>query len=106
MSAPAVAVSQDGKKVAAAWKDVRKGSPRVWWASGPDASFTRDAAVDEKDVERNHPSLAVEADGTFWLAWEEGRDAQARVRARSTGKGDKPRELADATAGVPAFPVL
>ena len=32
MSAPAVAVTQDGKRFAAAWKDVREGSPRVWWA--------------------------------------------------------------------------
>ena len=105
MSAPAVAVSQDGKTVAAAWKDVRKGSPRVWWASGNDATFTKDAPVDERDAERNHPSLAVEPDGTFWLVWEEGRDAQARVRARSTAKGDRPREVADAKDGVPAFPV-
>ena len=106
MSAPAVAVSQYGKRVAAAWKDVRKGSPRVWWASGPDATFAGDAPVDEKDAERNHPSVAVETDGTFWIAWEEGRDAQSRVRARSSSKGDKPRDVAAANEGVPADPVV
>jgi hypothetical protein len=105
MSAPAVAVSQDGKRFAAAWKDVRKGSPRVWWAFGADPTFAKDAPVDEPKVERNHPSLAVEADGTFWVAWEEGRDAQARVRARSSAKDGKPRDVADAAQGVPAYPV-
>lgn len=106
MSAPAVAVAEDGKTVAAAWKDVRKGAPRVWWASGPDATFTKDAPVDPKDAERNHPSVALEPDGTLWIAWEEGRGADLRVRARSTAKGAAPRDLADPAQGVPAFPVL
>jgi hypothetical protein len=106
MSAPAVAVSADGKKCAAAWKDVRKGAPRVWWAFAAEPRFAKDMPVDEPKAERDHPSLAVDEAGTFWVAWEEGRGEKARVVARSSAQGEAPRVLAEAAGGVPAFPVL
>jgi len=106
MSMTAVAVTPDGSKCAVAWKDVRTGSPRVWWSEGPAAKFSKDVALAEGGTaEQNHPALALDATGTGWLAWEEGRGRDALVRLRSFPGGD-PRDLADASQGVPAFPVL
>src|SRR5262245_17378837 len=105
MSAPAVAVSPDGKKFAAAWKDVREKSPRVWWAFSSKPRFAKDTAVaPEPNADRDHPSLAIDASGSFWAAWEETRGGQASVRARA--EGGKPLDVSDAPQGKPAFPVV
>jgi hypothetical protein len=113
MSAPAVAVTHDGKKFAAAWKDVREGGPRVWWAFSLESSdssaprFPPDTAIaSEPKGMRDHPSLAADESGAFWAAWEESRDAKAGVRARSSAARAAALDLADAPQGKPAFPVI
>src|SRR5438477_1064568 len=107
MSAPAVAVSLDGQRFAAAWKDVREGSPRVWWAFSREPKFTGDAPIaDDARAERNHPSLAADDRGEFWVAWEEGRGTSARIRARSSVVKDPVRDVADSSAGTPSYPVV
>ena len=107
MSAPAVAVSPDGKKFAAAWKDVREGAPRVWWAFAAEPRFGKDAPIaDEPRLDRDHPSLAAADGGEFWAAWEEGRGASAAIRARSSAPKAAVRDVADAAGGRPSFPVV
>src|SRR5262245_15663048 len=107
MSAPAVAVSPDGRKFAAAWKDVREGGPRVWWAFaiGPKLEDDTPVAFEPKGM-RDHPSLAADATGGFWAAWEESRDGKAAVRARHSEKGSAAFDVSDAPVGKPAFPVV
>ncbi len=107
MSAPAVAVSLDGKRFAAAWKDVREGAPRVWWAFAPEPRFGKDAPIaDEPRSDRDHPSLAATDGGEFWAAWEEGRGAAAGIRARSSAPKATARDVGDASKGRPSFPVI
>jgi len=107
MSAPAVAVSPDGKRFAAAWKDVREGAPRVWWAFASEPRFGKDGPIaDEARVDRDHPSLAAAGGGEFWAAWEEGSGSSAAIRARSSAPKAVARDVADAVAGRPSFPVV
>lgn len=106
MSAPAVAVSPDAKRWAAAWKDVREGSPRVWWAFASEPRFGKDGAVAPGSAERDHPSLAFAGGDVFWVAWEEGLGEQARIRARSSARGADPQDVADAALGAPGYPVV
>src|SRR5262245_23369322 len=107
MSAPAVAVSRDGKRWAAAWKDVREGGPRVWWAFASDRRFGDDKPVaSEPKGMRDHPSIASDAAGEFWAAWEESRDGKPAVRARHSAKGTAALDVSEAPVGKPAFPVV
>lgn len=74
MDAPAVAVSNDGKRIAAAWMDMRAGNRDVQWTVGTAGRFAPEATVhdDAKNVQ-GHPSLAFDAEGTAWCAWEDTR---------------------------------
>jgi hypothetical protein len=106
MSAPAVAVTPDGKQFAAAWKDVREGPPRVWWAQAGKPRFGAESPIaDEPRIDRDHPSLAVGEHGEFWAAWEDGTGRNRHVRARSSST-KVVRDVEDATTGSPAFPVI
>jgi hypothetical protein len=106
MSAPAVAVSPDGKQFAAAWKDVREGPPRVWWAQASKPHFSTDSPIaDEPRVDRDHPSLAVGDRGEFWAAWEDGTGKARHIRARSS-LSKTVHDVGDSTTGSPAFPVI
>lgn len=109
MSAPAVAVSPNGKKFAAAWMDKRTGKddPDVYWAVATSASFGADLplADDVKGVQ-NHPTIAIAKDGTVWVAWEDSRSGQFRIRGRSSAKGDKDRQLSDDGDGAATWPSL
>jgi hypothetical protein len=76
MDAPAVAVSNDGKKFAAAWMDMRSGPNlrHVQWTVGPSGKLAPEAtANDDPKGIQGHPSLAFDADGTAWCAWEDTR---------------------------------
>lgn len=108
MSMTAVAVAKDGARLVVAWKDQRAGASRVWWSSAAaDAKFSNDVPLDEKaTAEQDHPALTFDAAGEAWIVWEEGRGEGARLKWRSGRVGDAPHDLADARAGVPAFPVL
>ena len=72
MDAPQVAVSRDGKSIATAWMDFRAGSNlrHVQWSIGgkPETSASDDAKGGQ-----GHPSLAFDADGIVWCAWEDTR---------------------------------
>lgn len=99
MDAPAVAVSRDGKKVAAAWMDMRAGTNNrdVQWTLG--AGAPESTVNDVSSGAQGHPALAFASDGTLWCAWEDARsgpnarriyvaDAATRRNRPLSGEGE------------------
>ena len=83
MDAPAVAVSNDGRRVAAAWMDMRSGKNDrdVQWTLGGPRSFAREMTVhDVTTGTQGHPSLILDAKGTAWCAWEDSRSGPNATR--------------------------
>ena len=109
MSAPAVAVSPDGKKFAAAWKDVRTGrnDPHVYWSISDSANFTKDSAIDfESKAKQDHPTIALDSSGTAWAVWEDTRSGRQRIWYRSSREGDSGGPISDPREGEASFPVV
>lgn len=107
MSAPAVAVSRDGKKFAAAWKDVRASEPNVFWSVSGTGSFaSEDLLHEDLAGEQDHPALAIDGSGTVWAAWEDSRSGKSRIWTRSSTAGDFGRELSDAADGEASFTAI
>jgi hypothetical protein len=109
MSAPAAAVSADGKKFAAAWMDKRGGAddPNVFWAVSDSPAFGKDALLhDRTRGVQDHPGLAIDAKGTVWAVWEDARSGQQRIWVRSSAPGDRGRELSGAADGPAAYPAV
>jgi hypothetical protein len=108
MDAPAVAVSNDGKTIAAAWMDMRAGANNrdVQWTVGAGGKFPAESPVhDQGQGMQGHPSLVVDKEGVVWCAWEDARGgpnaqriyvAESKTRknipvsAESEGKGGYP----------------
>ncbi len=110
MDAPAVAVSSDGKKIAAAWMDVRSGANNrdVQWTSGAPARLPPESGVhDDPRGLQGHPSLAIAADGTAWCAWEDARGGpnDPRIYARDSKSG-KETAVSSPSEGKAGFPAL
>lgn len=107
MSAPAVAVSKDGKRFTAAWKDMRLGLPQIQWTNSETPTFTADAPVHAQGVGRqDHPSMASSADGTIWIAWEERAAGSQQIWVPSSAVGDQGRALSNPSEGTAAFPTI
>ena len=109
MSAPAVAVSPDGKKFAAAWKDVRTGrsDPHVYWSISDSPNFTQDAAIDfVARAKQDHPTIALDSSGTAWAVWEDTRSGRQRIWYRSSTDGDSGRPVSEPREGEASFPVV
>jgi hypothetical protein len=109
MSAPAVAVSPDGKKFAAAWKDVRTGrdDPHVYWSISESPNFTADAAIDfVARAKQDHPTIALDSSGTAWAVWEDARSGRQRVWHRSSRDGDSGSAVSETREGDASFPVV
>ena len=109
MSAPAVAVSPDGEKFAAAWKDVRTGrnDPHVYWSISDSANFTSDSAIDfVARAKQDHPTIALDSSGTAWAVWEDTRSGQQRIWFRSSAAGDSGRPISESGEGEAGFPVV
>lgn len=110
MDAPAVAVSHDGKTMAAAWMDMRSGPNNrdVQWTLGTGGKFAPEVTVnDDKAGLQGHASLAVAADGTVWCAWEDGRGGpnDQRIYAADS-KTRKNVALTTPAEGKCAYPSL
>jgi len=92
MDAPQVAVSRDGSKIATAWMDFRSGSNarHVQWTLSTGGKFGPELSTsDEAKGTQGHPSLAFDAEGTAWCAWEDtrrGLNAQGIFAADSKTK--------------------
>ncbi len=83
--APALAVSADGKTLAAAWMDTRDLDTdcNVYLAiARVDGKFGRESRVnDDARYYQGHPSVALDAEGVAWVAWEDGRHGIQRIYA-------------------------
>ena len=91
MDAPAVAVSRDGKKVAAAWMDERTGrnDRQVYWTQSTGGAFRKESLLpDDPKGLKGHPSIALDSGGAFHAAWEDMRSGVQRIRYRSAGGKD------------------
>lgn len=91
LDAPAVAVSADGKTVAAAWMDLRDGEndPNVYLAMARDGKFGRESRInDDGRFYQGRPSVGIDAEGVAWVAWEDGRTGVQRIFAGNS-KVDK-----------------
>ncbi len=110
MDAPAVAVSRDGKQMAAAWMDMRAGSNNrdVQWCVGSPAKLGAEkAANDSSQGIQGHPSLAFDAEGTAWIAWEDGRVNPNALRIYvSDARTRKNVAVSAESEGKCAFPTL
>src|SRR5262245_9384961 len=91
MDAPAVAVSRDGKKIAAAWMDQRVGgnNRRVYWTMTSGGTFGRETPFAEigKGIQ-GHPAIAIDAGGALHAAWEDFRSDVQRIHYRTPGGKD------------------
>jgi len=79
---PALAASRDGKMLAAAWMDRRdlERDANIYWAFGPPGKFGRDTDPhDDRRYTQRRPTLAIDADGVVWCAWEDLRVSPQRV---------------------------
>jgi hypothetical protein len=79
---PALAASADGKLLAAAWMDRRdlERDANIYWAYGPAGKFARDTDPhDDRRYTQRRPTLAIDADGVVWCAWEDLRISPQRV---------------------------
>ena len=85
--APSLAVSADGKTVAAAWMDTRDldTDANVYLAFARDGKFARESRVnDDARYYQGHPSVALDAEGVAWVAWEDGRHGTQRIYAANS----------------------
>jgi len=109
MSAPAVAVSKDGKTFAAAWMDQRTGKEQrdAYWSVAKGGDFRKEAPLheDRKGIQ-DHPSVAFDDEGTAWAAWEDGREGKKRIRVRSSSPDFPEKEISTPEEGAAGFPVL
>jgi hypothetical protein len=109
MSAPAVAVSADGKKFVVAWKDLRIGrnDPHVYWSISNRSDSFEDAPIDfEPGAKQNHPSVALDRVGTAWVAWEDTRSKTQRIWVRNSKDKNRGEPISDLDEGEASFPSL
>jgi hypothetical protein len=106
MSAPAVAVSTQHKTFAIAWKDMRKGEPNIYWSIAREPNFKSERLVHPiTKGEQDHPSLAIDQDGTVWIAWEDTRSGKREVRAKSNRNTDE-LLISQPDSAPASYPVL
>jgi hypothetical protein len=106
MSAPAVAVSTQHKTFAIAWKDMRKGEPNIYWSIAREPDFKSERLVHPiTKGEQDHPSLAIDQDGTVWIAWEDTRNGKREVRAKSNRNTDE-LLISQPDSAPASYPVL
>ncbi len=113
MSAPAVAVSKDGKTFAAAWMDQRTGKEQrdAYWSVAEGGDFREESPLhEEREGIQDHPSVAFDEEGTAWAAWEDGRAGRKQVRVRSASASSSAsfaeKEISTPEEGAAGFPVL
>ncbi|MBI4607145.1 MAG: hypothetical protein HY721_34715 [Planctomycetes bacterium] len=115
MSAPAVAASADGKRLAAAWMDQRSrgGELDVYWALTQGGAFRSDERLQaDGRGAQNHPALAADASGVVWAAWEDmpdksrGQRQSIAVRSSAGGEAGKERRLSEEPEGKASYPSI
>lgn len=103
MSAPAVAVSRDGKKTTIAWMMEQKdGNQDVLWTPGGAESMV--TAKDDGD--QNHPTLAIDDKGVSYTVWEDLRGGKPRAWGRTSEKNAKDEPISSDDDGDVGYPVV
>ncbi|HXX93166.1 MAG TPA: hypothetical protein VEN81_06000, partial [Planctomycetota bacterium] len=105
---PTIAVSADGKTVAAAWMDTRfqDSDCNVYLAFSREGKFARDTrANDDARYFQGHPTVALDATGVAWVAWEDGRHGIQRIYAMDS-KTEKNVSLTSPTDTKGSAPCL
>ena len=80
--APAAAFSADGKLFAAAWMDRRDvdRDADIYWVFGPPGKLSQDTdCLDDRRYQQRRPTVAIDADGAVWCAWEDSRQSVQRI---------------------------
>jgi hypothetical protein len=109
MDAPAVAVGPDDKRFAVAWMDLRRGRQErdVFWSVAPSISFGAEKRLSARDEDlQGHPTLAVDAFGTAYAAWEDGRDGTQRIHLARSDRPGVDERVSTEQEGTCLFPVL
>lgn len=110
MSAPAVAVSKDGKKTGSAWMDESsgKGERRVYWSLDRGSAAAIVGPVDPAgEGTQDHPALAITKHDVFWAAWDvKHRGGRRRVWFRSSRENSPPTGVTEDALGDCAYPAL
>jgi hypothetical protein len=110
MDAPAVAVTADGKTVAVAWMDMRRGKNErdVQWSLGSGGKFAPEANVhDVATGVQGRPSLAFDKENVAWCAWEDSRSGPNNVRIYAAdSKSKKNVQISDDAEGKCGYPSL
>ena len=108
MSAPAIAVSRDGKLLAAAWMDEASGERDVRLSLARDGSFGAPETLGEdRSGRQDHPALVFGDDGELWTAWEDGNRGKCRILYRRyVPELGKVEEGSPRAAGSAEFPAL
>jgi len=103
MDAPAVAVTRDGMKFAAAWMDMRSGrnDRQIYW-SAMNGLKDKPLAGDSKGV-KGHPSLSFDNRGVLHVAWEDDRSGVQRIRYRTPEGKDIPLSPEKGKASFPSL---
>ncbi|MBI3854332.1 MAG: exo-alpha-sialidase [Planctomycetes bacterium] len=103
-------MSNDGKKVAAAWMDMRAGKNDrdVQWTVGTAGKFGPETTVhDVGSGTQGHPSLVFDKDGIAWCAWEDSRSGRNNMRIYvADAKTKKNVQLSDDGEGKCGYPTL
>lgn len=106
--APAAAFSADGKLFAAAWMDRRDvdRDADIYWVFGPPGKLSPDTdCLDDRRYQQRRPTVAVDADGSVWCAWEDSRLSSQRIFFTNS-KNDANIPLGDAKEGATSAPSL
>ena len=110
MDAPAVAVSRDGKTIAAAWMDMRAGrnDRNVYWTITKGGRFAPETPVHDVTTGlQGHPSLAIDGDGVVWCAWEDARTGPNRQQVYAASSKDRKNiPVSEPSEGKGKFPVV
>jgi hypothetical protein len=105
MSAPAVAVSRDGKLIATAWMDEASGERDARLSIARDGEFGPPETLGEDRAGRqDHPAVSFGEDGALWAAWEDGNRGKCRIlHRRDRGKVEEGSSRAQGSAEFPAL---
>ena len=108
MSAPAVAVSRDGKVLAAAWMDEASGERDARLSVAREGSFgTPETLGEDRSGRQDHPAVVFGEDGALWAAWEDGNRGKCRILYRRLlPEGGKVEEGSSKEDGSAEFPAL
>jgi hypothetical protein len=92
MDAPAVAVSDDGKKFAVGWMGSPDKDRDAFWSMSGAADVR--LPDDAKGVQ-GHPSMGVDASGIFHVVWEDARSGKTSIYMTCSAPGAKNERLAE-----------